>query len=123
MEFTKKRMLIRILVLCSILGLSIITCLSLFYRKELSQPSGEIKSSSKLAYGKGISFVEYEGDKKIYAVSIDSFSIERAKIGPFAIGPLHVARLNKVTVDLNLDEIEPRLGKEGTEEKGGKGKH
>jgi hypothetical protein len=122
MEFTKKRMFIRILILCSILGLSVITFLSLFYRKEISRPTEEIKSSSKLAYAKGIFFVEYEGDKKIYAVSIDSFSIERAKIGPFAIGPLHVARLNKITVDLNLDEIEPRLVKEGTEEKGGEGK-
>jgi hypothetical protein len=81
-----------------------------------------LKSPAGLFFGKGISFVEYHGDKKIYSVSVDSVSIERAKLGPFAIGPLHVAHLNKVAIDLNLDEIEPILDKERVEEQGEGGK-
>ena len=59
--------------------------------------------------GTGISFVEYRGNKKIYAVSIDSFYVERARLGPFAFGPLRIAHLHKVKIDLYLDEIEPIL--------------
>jgi hypothetical protein len=55
-------------------------------------------------------------------VSVDSVSVERAKLGPFAIGPLHVAHLNKVAIDLNLDEIEPLLDKENVEGQGEGGK-
>jgi hypothetical protein len=122
MKFRQRRIAIKILMLFSILGILIAVFLSFSHRKEGTQFSKELKSSSQLAYAKGISFVEYQGDKKIYAVSIDSFSIERAKFGPFAIGPLHVAHLNKVAIDLNLDEIEPILDKEGVEEKGEAGK-
>jgi len=122
MKFWQRRIAIKILILLSILGIVIAVFLSLYHRKEGPQVSKELKSSSKLAYAKGISFVEYQGDKKIYAVSIDSFSIERAKFGPFAIGPLHVAHLNKVAIDVNLDEIEPLMDKERVEEQGEGGK-
>lgn len=118
MKFWQKRITLKILIIVLFLGILIATFLSLSLRREGARISKELKSPSRLFFAKGISFVEYQGDKKIYAVSIDSFSIERAKFGPFAIGPLHVAHLNKVAIDLNLDEIEPILDKEGVEEKG-----
>jgi hypothetical protein len=40
-----------------------------------------------------------QAPKRVYQASIDSISIERAKIGPFSIGPLHVAHLNRVAID------------------------
>lgn len=122
MKFLQKRIAIRILIGISFIGILLVALFSILGQRERGRLSQELKSSSKLAYAKGISFVEYHDDKKIYAVSIDSFSIERAKIGPFAIGPLHVAHLNKVAIDLNLDEIEPMLDKERGEEKGEAGK-
>ena len=122
MKFWQKRITLKILIIVLFLGILIGTFLSLSLRREGTQISKELKSPSRLFFGKGISFVEYQGDKKIYGVSIDSFSIERAKLGPFAIGPLQVAHLNKVAIDLNIDEIEPMLDKEGSEEKGEAGK-
>jgi hypothetical protein len=111
MNFHQKRAAIKILILSLIIGVVIFTFFSVNWRGRGHFIQG-FKSSSKLAYAKGISFVEYHGDKKVYAVSIDSFSIERARIGPFAIGPLHVAHLNKVNIDLYLDGVESRLDKE-----------
>jgi len=109
MEFPRKRVAVKILILLSIFGILFVTFLSLFYGKKDSYLSKELTPSSKLAYGKGISYVEYHGDKKVCSVSINSFSVERARLGPFAIGPLHIARLNKVTVDLYLDGMDSRL--------------
>jgi hypothetical protein len=122
MRFLQKRTALKILITILFFGILIVTFLSLYHRKEESQPSEELKSSPKLAYGKGISFVEYHGDKKIYSLSVGSFSVERAKLGPFAIGPLHVLHLSKVAIDLNLDEIEPILEKEKVEKQGEGGK-
>ena len=118
MKFLEKRIVIRILIAISFIAILLVTLFSIFGQKESGRLSQELKSSSKLTYAKGISFVEYHEDKRIYSVKIDSVSIERAKLGPFAIGPLHVAHLNKVAIDLNLDEIEPILDKEGIEKEG-----
>jgi hypothetical protein len=117
MDFLKRKTFIKILILISISSILVVTFLFLFHRKEMSQSIEELKLSPKLAYGKGISFVEYHGDKKVYSVSIESFSIERARLGPFAIGPLHIAHLTKVNIDLFLDGIESRLEKEKIEGK------
>ena len=111
MEYTQKKRVIKILILLLILGILVGTSSLFFSRKKYSSPLEEYKSS-KLAFSKGISFVEYHGDKKVYSISIDSFSIERARLGPFAIGPLHMAHLNKVTVDLYFEGIESKLDKE-----------
>ena len=115
MEYTQKKRVIKILILLLILGILVGTSSLFFSRKKYSSPLEEYKSS-KLAFSKGISFVEYHGDKKVYSISIDSFSIERARLGPFAIGPLHMAHLNKVTVDLHLEGIKSKLDKEKMEE-------
>jgi hypothetical protein len=117
MEFLKRMKVIKILILLSIIGILVITFLFIYHWKEQSQLIKQLKPNSKLAYGKGISFVEYHGEKKVYSVSVDSFSIERARIGPFAIGPLRMAHLNKVNIDLFLEGIESGLGKEKMEEK------
>jgi len=118
MEFRQKRKIIKILLLLSILGILVSTLLIFLNQKKYKNILEDFKPYSKLANGKGISFVEYHGDKKIYSVSIDNFSVERAKLGPFAIGPLHVAYLNKVIVDLYLDGMESRLEKEKISESG-----
>lgn len=111
MNFQQKRTAIKILIASLMIGIVIFAFFTVKWRGRSYFIQG-FKPSSKLAYMKGISFVEYHGDKKVYAVSIDSFSVERARIGPFAIGPLHVAHLNKVNIDLYLDGVESRLDKE-----------
>ena len=35
----------------------------------------------------------------MYEASVERFSVERAKVGPFAIGPLQVARFQNVAID------------------------
>ena len=98
------------------------TFLSLSLRREGPRVSKELKSPSGLFFGKGISFVEYHGDRRIYSASIDGVSIDRAKLGPFAIGPLNVAHLNKVVIDIDLSEIGVILQKDKVEEQGGEEK-
>jgi hypothetical protein len=122
MDFRKKITAAKILILSLMIGIIVVTFLFVLNWKEKGYFGQELKPSSKLAYGKRISFVEYHGDKKVYAVSVDSFSIERARLGPFAIGPLRIAHLSKVVIDLYLDAIESRLDKNKVEQKTGEGK-
>jgi len=122
MKFCQKGISVKILIILLFIGVLVATFLSLSLRREGRRISKELKSPSGLFFGKGISFVEYHGDRKIYSASIGSVSIDRAKLGPFAIGPLHVAHLNKVALELNLDEIEPILEKERVEKQGEGGK-
>jgi hypothetical protein len=112
MKFNRKANIIKGLLLLSILGIIAAFFTSYLFQRDSRRQSNEFESSSKSAHGKGISFVEYHGDKKVYSISIDSFSIERARLGPFAIGPLHIAHLNKVTIDLYFEGIESKLDKE-----------
>lgn len=107
-KYLKKRAVIKIIIIFLIFGVLAIVVYSLSSTSKKRISLFE-RSSSKLAYGKGISFVEYHGDKKVYAVSIDSFSIEREKLGPFSIGPLSVAHLKNVKVDIYLDEAEGEI--------------
>jgi len=122
MKFWQKRTAPKILIILLFIGVLIATFLSLSVPREGPRILKGLKSPSGLFFGNKISFVEYHGDRRIYSASIDSVSIDRAKLGPFAIGPLHVAHLNKVAIDLNLDEIEPILDKERVEKQGGEGK-
>lgn len=112
MQYRRKKKVIKIILFLLILGILVGTFSLLFFSQKKHVPSSEDFKSSKLAYGKGISFVEYHGEKKVYAVSIGAFSVERARLGPFAIGPLHVAHLNKVNVDLYLNGIETKSNRE-----------
>lgn len=97
------------MILFSIFGVIVCLILSISFQKASQQLSKRFETSSKLAFAKGISFVEYHGDKKVYSISIDSFYIERTRIGPFAIGPFHIAFLNKVIIDLFQVGIETKL--------------
>lgn len=108
----KKLFLIRWLILFSIFGIIVYLIFSISFQKATQRLSKRFETSSKLASAKGISFVEYHGDKKLYSVSIDSFYIERARIGPFAIGPFHIAFFNKVIIDLFQEGIESKLDQE-----------
>jgi len=120
MKFSHKTRGIKILLFLGIVGIIGVSITAYLYHRKPVELKKDLRSSSKLAYGRGISFVEYHGDKKVYSVSIDSFSIERARIGPFAIGPLHIAHLNKVAIDVYEEGIESRLD-EKFEEKTTKG--
>ncbi len=120
MDSKRKRRLAKILILASILGISVITALFLLAHRKHAEPTGPFRSASKLAYAKGISFTEYRGEKKVYSVKIDTFSVERARLGPFAIGPLRIAQFNKVNVDIYLDGIESKDQKPGATNEGGR---
>jgi hypothetical protein len=111
MDFKQKRRLTKLLILLSILGISVITVLLLLTHKKNNQSLKDFRPTSKLAYAKGIHFTEYRGEKKVYSASIETFSVERARVGPFAIGPLRVGQFSKVNVDLYLDAIESSQGK------------
>jgi hypothetical protein len=79
-------------------------------------PAKRIKnqfSSSKLTYGEGFTIEEVKGDKRVYRVTIGSFSIERAKIRPIAIGPSQMAHLNKVHIDLYSEGLSLQTSGEG----------
>jgi hypothetical protein len=102
----RKVKFIKLIFLLTILCTFIAVLTLLLLQENTAFPRKEFESDSKFASGKGISFVETHGDKLIYRVSIDSFSIERARLGPFAIGPLIVAHLNEVKIDLYHDGIE-----------------
>lgn len=69
------------------------------------QRTPQLSPSGKLASGEGWKIYRSNGKKKIYQASIASFSIERAKLGPFAIGPLHVARLQNVAIDFYAEDL------------------
>lgn len=109
----RKLNIIKILLLSAILSIVVAILTSLFLQENTTFPSKEFESYSKFSSGSGISFVETHGDKLVYRVSLDNFSIERAKLGPFAIGPLIVAHLNKVSIDLYLEGIESKLENQG----------
>jgi hypothetical protein len=111
MNFKQKKAAIKILILSLIIGVVIFTFFTVNWRGRGHFTQG-YKSSSKLAYAKGISFVEYHGDKKVYTIAIDSFYVERARLGPFAIGPFRVVYLNKVDVELYQEGIESKLEQE-----------
>ncbi len=105
MNFKRKNLRTRILILFSAMGVLTITVLFFIKSKEDNQGLKGFRPTSKLAYAKGIIFSEYRGEKKVYSVTIDSFSVERARVGPFAFGPLRVAQFDKVNIDLYLDAI------------------
>jgi hypothetical protein len=95
------------IILISVLGIIVITSIVFILRKSNNHPK---QFSSKFGSGEKIQFTEYRDGKKVFAISIDNFSIERAKIGPFAIGPLIQANFNKVQVDLYLDDDQDKRG-------------
>jgi len=109
MRFDLKRRFLRWLLLFSIVIMVAGVLVVFLLQKDARRQPKEFTSSSDIASGKGISFFESHGEKRVYRVSIDTLSVERAKLGPFAIGPLVVAHLNKVTVDLYLEGIESML--------------
>ncbi len=90
----------RWVVLFLALGIAAYTIFSLSLQKTSAPLSKGHRTPSRLAFAKGISFVEYRGDRKVYKVSIDSLLVEKTRFGPFAINPLRVATLNKVAIDL-----------------------
>lgn len=112
MKFYQKARIIKILLFVGIAGIIGISITGYLYQKKAKEIQKDLRSFSKLAYAKGISFVEYHKDKKVFTISITSLSVERARIGPFAIGPLHVAQLDKVAIDLHQEGMESRFGGE-----------
>ena len=75
------------------------------FRWHQSQKTPKSNSSEKLASAEGWKISRMHGNKRLYEASIESFSVERAKMGPFAIGPLHVAHLKNVVVDFYTEGL------------------
>ena len=63
------------------------------------------QDSDTLASAKGWKISHSRGNKKVYEASIESFSIERAKLGPFTIGPLQVAHFKNVVFDFYAEGL------------------
>ena len=103
MRSTRKNLLVSIplALLLIVVGL---TLWSLFKWHRL-QRTPQTYSSDKLTSAKGWKISQSHGDKKVYDASIENFSIERAKLGPFAIGPLHVAHLKQVVIDFYAEGL------------------
>lgn len=111
MEYKKKINIIKLSLI--VLGTGVIVFLFFYISPQKPKRiEGEFRLGSKLAFGKGISFIEYHRDQKVYFVSIDSYYIERARIGPFAISPLHILYLNNVDIDLYYEGIKSKLESE-----------
>ncbi len=109
-DFERKKLSIRILILFFGLGI-LAVALSYLKSTEPDQSLKNFRAGSKLAYAKGIHFTDSRGEKKVYSVSIGTLSVERARVGPFAIGPLRIGQFDKVNVDLYLDAIESGDGR------------
>lgn len=62
-------------------------------------------SYDQLASAEGLKISHSRGGKKVYDASIERFSVERAKLGPFAIGPLQVAHFKKVVIDFYAEGL------------------
>ena len=77
------------------------------YRAYQNRRAFQSGASEKLASAEGWKISRFNGNKKIYDASIERFSVERAKMGPFAIGPLHVAHLKNVVVDFYAEGLYP----------------
>jgi hypothetical protein len=97
MRSKRKKLLISILIVL-VLTVGFGTLWSLFKRYQLRR-TPQIYSSNKLTSAKGLKISQSRGNKKIYQASVEDFSIDRAKLGPFAIGPLQVAHLREVVID------------------------
>jgi hypothetical protein len=98
-----KRLLLAILIA---LSLTVCAATSWFLlRSYRLRGTPESHPSEKLASIQGWKIHRSNGSTTVYQGSIGSFSIERAKLGPFAIGPLHVARLQEVVIDFHLEGL------------------
>ena len=96
------------LVLSIAIALFIIVCAATLWsllRSYRLRSAPESRPSDKLASIQGWKIHRSNGRITVYQGSIESFFIERAKFGPFAIGPLHVARLQKVVIDFYLEGL------------------
>jgi len=58
-----------------------------------------------LLSAKGWKISQSHGNQKVYDASIESFSVDKAKLGPFAIGPLYVAHLKEVIFDFYMEGL------------------
>jgi hypothetical protein len=103
MSSNTKRLLLSILI-ALLLTVCLATLWSLLSSYRLRSTAGS-RPSDKLASIQGWKIHRSNGNTTVYRGSIESFTIERAKLGPFAIGPLRVARLQKVVIDFYLEGL------------------
>lgn len=95
------------ILLALILSVGVGAFWSLFKWSQL-QKAPQSHSSHILASGEKWRITQSNGNKRVYQASIESISIERAKLGPFAIGPLHVAHLSRVAIDFYAEGLADR---------------
>jgi len=103
MSSKRKKLLISIPIVL-LLAVGGITLWSL-YRWHGFQRAPETHSSDQLLSARGWRISQSHGNKRVYDASIESFSIENAKLGPFAIGPLYVAHLKEVIIDFYAEGL------------------
>ena len=99
----RKKLLVSIL-----LAILLIVCLGTLwsiYRWYRFQRTPQLYSSGTLTSAKGWKISQSRGNQKVYQASVESFSIDRAKLGPFAIGPLYIAHLKEVVIDFYAEGL------------------
>jgi hypothetical protein len=79
----------------------------LLYNWHQSHRASPPHYSNTLGSVQGWKISRMVGGKKLYNASIESFSIERAQLGPFAIGPLHVLHLKNAILDFYAEGLAP----------------
>ncbi len=103
MSLNAKRILLSILIV-----LFLTVCVATFWSLLKSyrlRSTPEFNHSARLVSNEGWKIHRSYGNTTIYEGSIDSYHLERATLGPFAIGPLHVARLQRVMIDFYLEGL------------------
>ena len=94
----KRNKLLRFVLLALVLAVCVATLWSLFKWYQVPK-TDQLNSSNTSRSAKGWKISHSHGNQKVYQASIESFSVERAKLGPFGIGPLQVAHFKKVVID------------------------
>ena len=98
----KKRLIFIILVPALIVVGATLWSLFTLYQ---SRRAAQSLSSDSISSAEGWKISRMHGNNKLYDASIESFSVERAKMGPFTIGPLHIARLKNVVLDFHAEGL------------------
>ena len=75
------------------------------FQGNLARSKSSMEHSGTPAPSEGFELKYLKGDIKVYEASIGSFSLKKAKLGPFAIGPLNVARFEKVAIDMYTEGL------------------
>ncbi|MBN2321114.1 MAG: hypothetical protein JXR49_18690 [Acidobacteria bacterium] len=92
-----------------VLGILIIVCAGVIlwnlFQGSLLKSNSSMEHSDTSEDSEGFELSYSKGNRKVYRASIGSFAVNKAKLGPFAIGPLNVARIENVTIDMYTEGL------------------